>query len=187
VSRATVAEDRIIKHLNMLLEDSEPGATMHYMHVLSAPPDAYGPLGPLGPPDESKIHATIYAIAPTPPVNVDDFCAQVIAAAAAEAHSKGEVPLFAALSQEVWIVSSDGWDAEAERLMKVGRLDEHPAACEVTVVYGAASDGRRWTGRRWLTGPMAGSTEDVNVHVGRPSPREGMAVAPMLRLLVGVQ
>lgn len=155
---------------------------MHHLHVLAAPP---GAVGPLGLPDETQIKATIYAIAPDESVSVGEFIAKVVMAAAVEAHDAGTVVLFAALGQEVWTVSP--MDELARRLGGEGRLSEHPDAAEVTLVYGAARDGRRWRGRHWLTGPKAGTTEDIEPLVGRPQPQEGVVTcAPLLRRLVGM-
>lgn len=180
----TIPEDMIMQHLGMLLTSSEPGAAIHHLHVVSAP---HGAFGPLGLPDETQLHSTIYAIAPTEDVDVQEFIATVIKAAAVEAHNNGAAPLFAALSQEVW--TADPVDGLARRLAREGQLHTHPGAAEVTIVYGASRDGRRWRGRHWLTGPKAGTTEAATLLVGRPHPHEapGITYAPLLRQLVGIR
>lgn len=178
-----IPEDMIMRHLDLLLTSSEPGATLHHLHVIAAPP---GAIGPLGLPDEKQLDVTVYGIAPTGDVDVPHFIAQVIAGAAIEADRKGLAVLFAALSQEVWSV--DPPDDLCRRLSREGRLPTHPRAAELTMVYGASRDGRRWRGRRWLTGERAGTTEDVDVLVGRPQVGEapGMTAAPLLRRLAGI-
>jgi hypothetical protein len=185
-----ISEDTIMGHLDMLLTGSEAGATLHHMHVIAAP---RGQVGPFGVPDESQLHTTVYAIDVAAPdkdgkFNVEEFIAKVVMAAAVDANKAGRLVVFAALSQEVWIVERDHNDAHAQQLMQEGHLDEHPAAVEVTVVYGACRDGRRWRGQRWLTGPKAGSTEHVDLLVGAPRPGEAFGMdrtASLLRRLVG--
>lgn len=179
-----IDEETIMSHLDILLSGSEPGATMHHLHVLAAPA---GAVGPLGMPDQSQVHSTVYAIAADHPDSggrAEDFIARVVGAAAVEAHREGRVVLFAALSQEVWTVP--GVDELAARLLREGRLFEHPRAAEMTVVYAVCRDGRRWTGKRLLTGPDAGKTADVELLVGRPDRGEGYAAGALLRRLVGM-
>ena len=184
-----IPEDMIMRHLDLLLTNSEPGATMHYLHVITAPP---GAVGPLGLPDEEQLEAHVYAIAPDQTtVDVGEFIAQVIMGAAVEADRKNSVVLFAALSQEVWALTSTEEEDDLElvrRLSREGRVHEHPAAAEATLVYAASRDGRRWRGRRWITGAKAGTTEDVDILVGRPQPGEapGITAAPLLRRLAGI-
>lgn len=184
----TIPEELIMRHLDMLLTSSDPGDSMHHLHVITAPP---GAIGPLGLPDEKKLETTVYALAPTSP-DVQNFTADVIATAAMEARAADNLILFAALSQEVWTVKLDKGDAASlelsRRLQRESRLHEHPAAVEVTIVYAASRDGRRWRGRRWLTGPNAGTTQDAELLVGPPHPNEGngVACAPLVRRLVGL-
>jgi hypothetical protein len=178
-----IDEDRIIGHLNMLLESSEPGAELHHLHVLSAPP-----AGPLGVPDQSQIQATVYAIAAAvdSAAEGEAFMAKTLAAAAIEAAQAGRVVLFAALSQECWSVPPP-YDDLAVELSRAGRLQEHPNVAEKTMVYAACRDGRRWSSGRWLTGPMAGRSEDVELLVGAPQRGEGFGPAcPLVRRLVGM-
>jgi hypothetical protein len=177
-----ISEELIMSYLNNLLESSEPGATMHHLYVVSAPA---GAVGPLGLPDESQAGLSVYAIAPTAEVDVEQFIARTVATAGTEHAAKGRVVLFAALSQEAWAVKT--MDALARRLLAEGRLFEHPDMVEMTMVYGACRDGRRWRARRWLTGADAGQTEDVELLVGRVDPREGRGPAtPLVRKLVGL-
>ena len=185
----TISEETIMFHLDLLLANSEPGAALHHLHVIAAPA---GAVTPLGLPDPAALAVTVYAIAVTDDVNVtvEEFVAKVIATAAVEAAKKDQSILFAGLAQEAWVVvKRDGkFDDLAMRLQSQGRLSEHPDASEVTVVYGACRDGRRWRGRRWLTGPKAGTTERADLLVGRPNPYEsqGIAGAHLVRRLVGI-
>ncbi|MET0701690.1 MAG: hypothetical protein ABWY93_18725 [Mycobacterium sp.] len=182
----TIAEETIMQHLNSLLSQSEPGAILHHMHVVSAPPDA---IGPLGLPAQDQLHTDIYALAPEGQVDVDEFVSKVMFKAHADATKEGHRILFVALAQEMWFVHSQALDEHAKELLEQGRLQEHPAAQEVTVLYAACRDGRRWYGRHVLTGPQAGEKLNVELLVGRPSPREalGIAGARLVRGLVGLQ
>lgn len=177
----------IMGHLDILLSSSDPGDVLHHLHVIAAP---RGAIGPLGMPDETQLKSTVYAIAADIAVeSVESFIAKVIMTAAADCAKNGEQPMFAALNQEVFALAGEGRPDElARRLHKEGRLFEHPDAAEATLVYATCRDGRRWRGRRWLTGPKAGQTEDVELLVGRPDPREGKGLPATLMLnLVGLR
>lgn len=183
-----ISEDIIMKHLNMLLSNSGPGAVLHHLRVVYAEAS-----GPLGIPDAEKLETVVYAIAPDDSVDVEQFIATTIRAAAAESTAKGKKAVFAAIGQEVFgveeTVDEEARRAEVARLLAAKQLHTHPDAVEATIVYGACRDGRRWCGRRYLTGPKAGTTEDVKLIVGRPQRNEGrgVSVAPLLRALVGIQ
>jgi hypothetical protein len=182
----SIPEEMIMNHLNWLLSTSEPGAAMHHLDVVAAPRDAFGPFGL---PDEKALHGTMYALAFTPTKQFPDlrqFITASILSANAEHTRRGDVPLFAALSQEAFIVETQDYDARAIQLRRQGRLQDHPDAAEVTMVYGVCTDGRRWRGRRWLTGPKAGQTGDTDLIVGRPTADEGFGFGPVLRRMVGM-
>lgn len=184
-------DELITSHLDQLLGSSDPGDCLHQLHVVAAPADAFGPLGV---PPEDRLKTSIYAIAADtkPGVSTEEFIGKVIGAAAVEHVTRQEVVLFAALRQEMNIVSLEPGDdagrVEAKRLASEGRLKEHPDAAEVTVVYGVCTDGRRWQGMRWLTGPKAGTSKGFDVLTGPSTAREGYAVAcaGMMRMLVGM-
>lgn len=109
----------------------------------------------------------------------------MIAAAAIDHLDNRKTVVFAALSQEVWAV--ENLTEEARKAIAVGKLSEHPDAAEATVVYGAARDGRRWRNRRWVTGPKAGLSEDVDIITGPVVSHEffGMRAAALIRRLAG--
>lgn len=172
-----IDEDRIMKELDFLLTKSEPGATISNLHVLTAP------IGPLGIPDAEDLKGTFFAIVPDSP-DMGAYINRIIARAAVDFATRPETVLFAALSEEVWAVPE--MDALAHELRAQGKLETHPAAAELTVVYAVCRDGRRWQSRRWLTGPSAGKTEDVRLLVGQPSPYEGFHGGRILRKLVGL-
>jgi hypothetical protein len=181
-----VSDERIMKHVELLLGQADPGDAMHGLHVVALPD---GAVGPLGVPSEEQLKVAVYAIMADVEsgVPVEDFITRVITAAAVEHVGRGEQILFAALSQEMWAVV--GPDAKAQELSAQGRLREHPRAGEVTVVYAACADGRRWRGRRWVTGPLAGEEAVIEVLVGPAQHNEGQGVtnAPLVRRLVGLR
>lgn len=178
-----LSEETLMRHLNSLLSSSEQGDMIHHLHVVSAPADAVGPLGTI---DEAKIHSAVYAIVPTGDVDPEMFTAQVIVMAGVEEVKRNARVLFAGLSQEM-VTVSDGDDL-ARDLRRRGKLSEHPRAVEATVLYAAARDGRRWRGIRWLTGERAGTTDKVDIIVGKVTPQEGSGVraAELVRRLVGI-
>ena len=173
--------DRTIEHL---FSQSDPGDEIHYLHVISAPK---GAIGPLGVPDENKLEVTIAAIVPdTPtPQEVPAWIRKACAGVYAKHVNEGKLIMFAAVSQEVWVAPVG--DELGARLQREGRLHEHPDAAELTIVYGAARDGRRWRGSRYLTGPEAGKGES-DMLVGRVTPDEisGICAAPVLLKMVGL-
>lgn len=178
-----IDEERIKSYLDNLLLTSDAGDSLHHLFVVTAPAER----GPLGLVDESKTALKIYGIA----AQVDeteraaDFVKEVVMAAAVEAHKEREAVVWAGLSQEVFMVDG-AFNDDARRLHQEGRLNEHPDAAEATVVYAACADGRRWRGKRWLTGPKAGTTEDVDLLVGRPTKGEGYGADGLIRKLVGL-
>lgn len=174
----SIPEETIMQYLNQLLSSSESGDSLHHLYVAATPAE----VGPLGLPAETEL--TVYAIAPTDDVDAQQFFAKVIAAAGVDHAEKRKSILFAGLSQEAWTVESR--DDLARSLMEQGRLFEHPDAAEVTIVYGVCRDGRRWRGERWVTGPKAGQTANVELLVGRPDPQEGYGMGPLMRALVGM-
>lgn len=176
----SISEETIMDTLGFLLDHSEAGASVHQMHVFSGGPDAVGPLGTV---DENKVHSQGYMIAPMGGIDIDSFIQDLISRVSIETRARRERVLFAALSLEAWSVKP--MDDLGHELLAKGRLFEHPNMIEETIVYGAAADGRRWTGRRLLTGPRAGTTEYADVMVGAPTEREQRPEWNLLRQLVG--
>lgn len=169
-----------MKHLESLLSTSTAESSLHHLHIVS------GPVGPLGMPDPEKLQVTIYAIAPDETVNAGRFICKTIAAAAVNSAQADHVIVFAGLSQEVWAVVDTDTPELVQDLVRQGRLREHPDAIDVTMVYAACRDGRRWTGRRYLSGPRANTTDDVKLLVGPPDHTEASRPAKMVRSLVGM-
>lgn len=174
-----------MKQLDMLLTGSEPGASLHHLHTLVCPAAAVGPLGGY---DPASVQFDVHAFAPAGDRGFDTagWLARAIAATGRHYAGRGKAVLFAGLAQEVWSVRP--MDELARRLNREGRLEEHPGAVESTLVYAACHDGRRWRGRRYLSGPQAGTADGVATLVGRLDAYEayGMPAAPHLRRLVGL-
>lgn len=181
----SISEEQVMAHLDWLMTRSEPGSEMHHLVVASVPP---GAVGPLGLPDGGKVEVSVAAIAPVGAEETERFILRSIVATGVELRGKGHEILFVAFGQEFWMVAPQDRDELARRLEARGRLHEHPAVVEATVVYAACRDGRRWQGRRWLTGPRAGETDSVDLLVGGVVAGEGlgMPVAPVLRRFVGL-
>lgn len=164
----TIPDDVIADYLGALFGRSSPGDVLSHLYAAAADP---GDVGPLGLVDPAKLYGTIYAIAPDAGVeSVDAFVLKVIAAAAAENAACGRVVHFAALALEAhtaYVPESDEVAHKlARRLHADGKLPEHPNAVEVTMLYAACRDGRRWIGRHVLTGPTAGTITGPDLRVG---------------------
>lgn len=182
----TISEEDITWHLNFLLEQADPGDSLHHLIVMAD--EAVGERGPLGLPAGPKLAVSFHAIAANNPnETLELFVAKVIATAAIDHATNNKKVLFAALSQEVWMVEDP--DEATRKLLDSGelRVSDHPDAQEATVVYGACRDGRRWRSRRWVTGPKAGQTGDVDILVGPVRGPEffGHSAGMLLRRMVG--
>lgn len=181
----TITEDAITGYLSTMLKFSDPGDTMHHLLAVAADRDAGGPLGVI---DDAKLSATMYAIAPDDTVDAETFVRQVVTGAAIEAYKAKQVIHFAILTIETYMVLGVEHDEVkanlARRLEADKKLQEHPDVAEVTLLYGAARDGRRWDGRRILTGPRAGHQDGPDVIVGGLQPDERDMTKRMIRELV---
>lgn len=178
-----IPEEMIHQQLDFLASNADPDSAMHHLHVVAAPQSAAGPLGL---PDTDRLEVAVYAIAPTKAVDPELFTAKTVAAAGREHRDKNMVVLFAAIAQSTWAV--DPMDDLGRRLMAEGRLFDHPRVADMSIVYAACRDGRRWRAAHWLSGPRAGTSEQVDLLVGAPQPGEGrLAAAKMIRAIVGLQ
>lgn len=161
-----ISDDLIDKYLATLLGNSDPGDTMHQLVIAAAKATDCNALG-LIPPD--KINLTVYAIANDETVNPENFVGTVIMSAMVETRAAGKLAYFAGLAIEAHAVKDDGNEVTenlSRRLQADRKLEEHPAAIEVTRMYAACRDGRRWTGEHQLTGPNAGTVNGPKLRVG---------------------
>lgn len=184
-----LSEELIMDHLNWHLTQSEPGAMLHHLSVLKVPGDAVTALGLM---DEKRIQTDMYAIVPDTS-QIEDLFNKITTRIYFEAVKAGELLVLAVLSMEMWGIPADAPDRElARRLLAenkpLGGPDGHPSAVEATMLYAAARDGRRWRGKRYLTGVKAGQTENLDLLVGAPRQGEshGVPVEAMVRALVGL-
>lgn len=169
-------DEEIDAQLRFLLEHSEPGATIHHLVIVAVD-------------DQGEPHVTLYAIAPTEEVNPEQFIIQTIALAVVKT-MKDKVIYFAALAIEGHAVFFDGDETDnnlAQNLLAGHRLEEHPRSFEVTHLYAAALDGRRWTGHRHLTGPTAGQTDGPKVHTDKLAVEEVSLFPRLIRKAVGLE
>lgn len=181
-----IPDDVIEKYLSTLFGNSEPGAVIHSLLVVAADPADHTALGF---PDPEKLQGTFYAIAPDETVDADQFVSQAITAAAVQAQKDATVIHFAGLAMEAYTVADDGCEVTenlARRLTADRKLSEHPAAVEVTMLYAACRDGRRWGGEHYLTGPKAGTKSGPQVWVGPLAPQERGSRKRLIRAVVGL-
>lgn len=180
----TIPDDLIDTYLTGLFGRSEPGDVMHHLYVAAAEPSRNA----LGLVDPDKIHGTIYAIAPDETVDVNQFIAETIMGAKIEAHKNSRTIHFAGLAMEVHkaILPEDDEVAEnlARRLHADRKLAEHPTAVEVTRLYAASRDGRRWIGEHYLTGATAGTIVGPDLRVGGLANDEREPLHRLIRALV---
>lgn len=182
-----IPDATIEKYLGSLFGVSEPGQNFH--HLLLARGAERGAIGALGLPDPDKLEVRWYAIAPTDEVDAELFVNQTIAVAAMEAQANEAVIYFAGLAMEVYAVDDDGTEVTenlARRLKNDRKLQEHPGAVEVTRLYAACRDGRRWTGEHYLTGPQAGAISGPTVRTGRLTAEESGFDRRLIRHAVGL-
>lgn len=78
-------------------------------------------------------------------------------------------------------------DPEGGRLHRGDRLSEHPGAFEMTKVYAACSDGRRWNIDHVVSGPRAGTMEGMTARVGPYGPDERGRRPQLIRYAVGLR
>lgn len=178
-----IPEEEINKHLEFLLTNSDPGDALGAMHIVTCPRT------PLGQPDVDKREASVFVMAFGPTddgMTPEDYVILTVANADQRFRDANQIPLFAGLKQEMFSV--EPFDEQAADLIRAGKsIGEHPRAGELTVVYAAARDGRRWLGRRWLTGPQAGTTEGPALLKGPQDPHEGLGhMSRAVRKLVGI-
>lgn len=176
-------EAQIMSHLDFHLNQGEPGKSLHHLTVVQAQITAFGTA------DYDNVTVTLNAMAQVGPGTFGELLAGTVLRSVAEAKQEKRIIVFAALSQELVVLPRDAPDQDlGRRLIAQGRpLTEHPHGQEVTMLYAACEDGRRWRGRRYLTGPMAGITEQADLLVGPPQRGEGRGIEgeALVRRLVG--
>lgn len=182
-----ISDDLIETYLNNLFGSSAPGDDIHSL-VFSVADDFAGRTA-LGVIPSDKVEVRFHAIVPTVEVDGDHFIAQTITRAIAEAQADKKVVHFAGLAIEANAVVDDGSEVtenRARRLMADRKLQEHPAAIELTRLYAACRDGRRWTGEHYLTGPKAGTIDGPHLRMGGLAPEEVGPHQWLVRLAVGL-
>jgi hypothetical protein len=181
-----IPDEVIERYLGTLFGNSEPGQTLH--HLLFATADKADHTA-LGLPRADKLKVTMYAIAPTADVDAAQFVAQTIRKAIADVRQSQTLPYFVGLGMETHAVVTDGNEVTenlARRLHADRQLQEHPAAVEVTLLYAACRDGRRWVGEHFLTGDEAGRVVGPQLCAGAVGPQESGIHKRLIRAAVGL-
>lgn len=176
-----ISEEKLSRQLDYILSADEPGAAVHHLHLLAGKP------GPLGLPDEQDQKLMIYALAPVGRIDAESFLTQSLMTAALERRAAGEVIVFAAFAKLLWLLPQ--MDELGRELRAAGRLHEHPEVFEGVTVYAACRDGRRWRGRRAMSGENAGQSQ-IDLVVGRLTNKEsedvGVRNGQVIRAMVGL-
>lgn len=179
-----VTSEQVDGYLACLFGRSDPGQEFHQLLVAHADPAGRTALG------MPTMQSSIFAIAPTQDVDAAAFVSQCIRRATTTIRESGHVIHFAGLAMEVWTVADDGTKAtenRVRRLLADRKLQEHPAAVEVTQLYAACRDGRRWVGTHLLTGPRAGAVLGPQVRTGPFTPGESGPHQRLIQLAVGLR
>lgn len=175
-----IPQDVIDGYLSGVFGQSEPGAALHRLLVATAPATS----GPLGIPE---LAVTYYAIDASGDRDPEGFIAKTIMASVVEAFEKSAVVHFAGLTMEVDSVDTGPSEREqVDALLAEHRLRDHPAAIEVTRLYAACRDGRRWVGEHFLTGPRAGTVDGPHLRIGGLSPGEKGLHQNLIRRAVAI-
>jgi hypothetical protein len=172
--------DNVINGIFRMFGDSKPGDSIHNLIVVAA--DRSG-----------KFHTSVYAIVHTPDTTLGWLLSSTFNMAANSTAKDGHTTVFAMLSLEINTTKfPQGIDeasvAERERQLQMRaqhRLDEHEHSREVTMMYSAAADGRRWTGWYEITGPNAGSKTGPTELTGPVTKQEIGLQHRLVRRLVG--
>lgn len=183
-----IPDDLVGEYLATLFGRSEPGDRLHHLLLATAEPDGHTALGL---PDPARHRVTFYAIAPDGgDEDAELFVAKTITAAVVHAREAGATAYFAGLAMEVHAVVDDGNEVTenlARRLHADRKLAEHPSVCEMTWLYAACRDGRRWTGQHYLAGPKAGTICGPTLRTGALTPQEAGTHQWLIRLAVGME
>ncbi len=163
---------------------SEPGAVMHWLIVVR---EGRGPLG------QPEPKTDVYAIAPVfdNASDSEKFIASTVYGAAHDPKAVGPVVLAVFTMELTHVTMDDGADEVSDNRARVlqasGHLEQHAKAVEVTRLYAAAADGRRWTGMHWLTGSRAGQIDGPTCHgPGSRADLDSWSFARMIRATVGL-
>lgn len=179
----------IMKVLDAVYGTSQPGQEYHQVALLTADPAAVSPLGTIR---DKDLRTHLCHIAPVGPIDVDQYVGQQLAALWIDVRQRGKEVMFVALVMEqVYVTAADVADRTADELARTlvaaGRLAEHPAASEVTRLYAACRDGRRWSGSHYLTGSRSGVRIGPDQCVSeRPGPNEMGPNHELMRRMVGI-
>lgn len=147
--RAAVPEEQVQAIMAGMLEGG-PSTT----HALRLGVDSGG-TNALGVPVLELVHVAIVPEGDRGGLSVDDAIRQMINGAVAQARRLGRVHVaaFALEAHQYTGMDADAGGPGAQRraaeLAAERRLEEHPDAQEVTLLYAACADGRRWHGVRW--------------------------------------
>lgn len=178
-----IDQDVVDQYLDTLLGHSEPGQSTHHLLVAVQSPAGSSPLGVTG----LEVH--LYALVPAGDT-VGRLVAQAIMKAVTDSRLQHTPIHFLGLALEVFAVYDDGDEVTANRahlLAGEKRLQEHPKAVEVTQMYAACRDGRRWFGKQALTGPNAGQKTGPLLMAGDADIQEGGIHQRLIRAAVGLE
>jgi hypothetical protein len=177
-------DDAALSTIQAVFGHSEPGAEIHSLVLVRKGLTALG---------VPELVTSMDAIAPAydNALDAERFIDASIRSAAADPTQPQ--PLLAVFVMEAVSISEDVLADEVQEnnarlLLAAGRLRQHSQAVELSRLYAAAADGRRWTGQHWLTGPQAGEIEGpTQWDRGTRGPLDGWIFGRVVRAAVGLR
>jgi hypothetical protein len=184
----SIPDDKIEGYLKFLFDQVLPGQVLHHLLVATADPAGDGALGL---PDPEAVTVSVYAMVldKEGTMTIDQLIERTIVRAGLDAQRAGRVVHFAGLATETHaVVTYDERSREAAaRLLAGRRLQEHPDAVEAVWLYAACRDGRRWSGRRFVTGPRAGTVWGPDPQTGALADHERGSYERLIQAVVGLR
>lgn len=180
-----LTDDQVSSYIDSIFGNSKPGDSLHHFFVASA---AIKDCDAFGNPPPDKIVVQFCFLAPDASVDVSRFMQESILMTGRKLQQDGHRAFFAGLSMEVNAVINPPVNEHnaIDTLYAQRRLSEHPLSVEITTLYAAARDGRRWTGQHTLTGPNAGAKTGPTVRTGHISRDERSVANAIVRGVVGL-
>jgi hypothetical protein len=174
--------DKVIDNCMMNFGTSEPGAWISYLYVVTTEADKTDPMICVG------------AIAPQSPNEDAGLMESFIKQQKEEARKKNRLVSYVMMILETTILTVDVRSSEDEKkiddvglLLQQHRLHEHKESCEVTLMYAACTDGRRWFGKHDLTGPTASQKLGPKLMTGPLASEEKYSRFGFIRGIVGIE
>lgn len=179
-----VPDEKIEGWLDHMLSQADPGDSTHTLVLAHAKPGALG---------VAELESTYAVLAYVPTEQfptIERFITVAISKLAHEARADGPIYLAVLAVEGVRVnLTNAGEEVEnrARRMQGDGQLMDHELAEEVTFLYAACADGRRWHGKRWYRGARAGKKDGpLMLQPWQRDRSDRWSSARLLRAVVGL-